>query len=301
MRRRGRGPLLYPVRVLGEVGVVGYGVGLLCVVEVVTSGMCELRGDGCDEGGGGALFDGFVGEDAGGFGGVERFPLLGGEVSLQSGRDTAGVDGVGDDAVGVPQAGRFDGEEGVRGLGLGVGDLGVVAATLEVQVVEVDAGAHVCRRAERYDPRSVPLDCPERQRVMETGGQGEVAEVVGDELQLPACGGSFEAVGDEPGVVDEQVKRAIPCFGEVADRVPAARSSRRTRGRMARVDVSMSSATVTPASVLRTARVTCAPAAVSARGFGPEAGRGSRHDRADAAEVDALEHVGCGAGRGERC
>jgi len=32
---------------------------------------------------------------------------------------------------------------------------------------------------------------------MKSGGQGEVAEVVGGELQLPALGSSFHAAGDE--------------------------------------------------------------------------------------------------------
>jgi len=54
----------------GEVGVVGHGVGLVGVVQIVTSGMAEPRGDGCDEDGGGALFDGRVGEDAGNLGDV---------------------------------------------------------------------------------------------------------------------------------------------------------------------------------------------------------------------------------------
>jgi len=121
------------VWVLREVGVVRHGVGLPRVVEIVTSGVSELRGDGRDDRRGGSLFNGLVGKDAGGFGSVERLPLLGREVSLQSGCDTAGVDRIGDDAVGGPPAGCFDCEEGVRGLGLGVGDLWVVAAALEVE------------------------------------------------------------------------------------------------------------------------------------------------------------------------
>jgi len=52
------------------------------------------------------------------------------------------------DAHRCPPTGRFDGEQRVRGLGLGVRDLRVVSAMFELQVIEVDAGAHVRRRAQ---------------------------------------------------------------------------------------------------------------------------------------------------------
>lgn len=60
-------PFLHAVWVLRKLGVVSHGVGLSRVVEIVTSGMSELRGNGRDDRGGGSLFDGFVGKDAGGF------------------------------------------------------------------------------------------------------------------------------------------------------------------------------------------------------------------------------------------
>lgn len=76
----------------------------------------------------------------------------------------------------------------------------------------------------------------------------------------------MQAAGDESGVVDEQMERTLPCFGESGDReFRSARSSCATRGLVVPVDVSIVSATAPPASVLRTARVTSAPAALSAR------------------------------------
>lgn len=56
------------MRVLREVGVVRHGVGLLCIVEVVASGVSELGGDGRDDAGCGPLLDRLIGEDSGGLG-----------------------------------------------------------------------------------------------------------------------------------------------------------------------------------------------------------------------------------------
>jgi len=69
-------PFLDAVRVLREVGVVRDGVGLLRIVKVMASGVSELRGDGRDDGGGGALLDRFVREDSGGLGRIERLPVV---------------------------------------------------------------------------------------------------------------------------------------------------------------------------------------------------------------------------------
>ena len=59
------------MRVLCEVGVVRHGVGLAGVVKIVTSGVSELRGDGCDDAGRGPLLDRLVSEDSGGLCRVE--------------------------------------------------------------------------------------------------------------------------------------------------------------------------------------------------------------------------------------
>jgi hypothetical protein len=55
-----------------------------------------------------------------------------------------------------------------------------------------------------------------RERAVQAGGQGEVAEVVGGELHLPAFGGAHQRGGHQPGVVDQDVQRARPVRGEGA-------------------------------------------------------------------------------------
>jgi len=47
-----------------------------------------------------------------------------------------------------------------------------------------------------------------------------VTEMVGGELQFPSLSGSFEAARDQSGVVDEQVKRAVPRLDESSDGAP---------------------------------------------------------------------------------
>lgn len=84
------------MRVLREVGIVRHRVGLLPVVEVVTAGVGELGGDGRDDTGGGSLLDRLVREDSGSLGRVERRLLFRREVPLQTRRDTAGIDRVGE-------------------------------------------------------------------------------------------------------------------------------------------------------------------------------------------------------------
>jgi hypothetical protein len=76
-------------------------------------------------------------------------------------------------------------------------------------------------------------------------GQGEVAEVVGAELQLEAVGGMRERRDHHARVVDEQVEIALPAGGELADRgevgevEPAdlGRAGHRRGGRLALGDV----------------------------------------------------------------
>jgi hypothetical protein len=87
-----------------------------------TVGSALVRTQHLNQGGRRTLLDGLVGEDAGGFRGVERFALPLREVPLQPGLDPAGVHRVRHDALGAPPSGRFDGEQRVRGLGLGVRD-----------------------------------------------------------------------------------------------------------------------------------------------------------------------------------
>jgi len=57
-------PLPDAVGVVEQVGVVRHGVGLAAVIQVVAARVGEFRGDCRDEGGGGALLGGLVGEDS---------------------------------------------------------------------------------------------------------------------------------------------------------------------------------------------------------------------------------------------
>ena len=52
---------------------------------------------------------------------------------------------------------------------------------------------------------------------MESGGQGEVAEVVGGELHFPSFGGSLQAAGDQSGIVDQQMQWTVPLLHEACD------------------------------------------------------------------------------------
>src|SRR3984957_15371437 len=122
----------------GDAGVVGGApgdnAGLVAVFEIAAADLVQQRGRGQQHGGGGALLDGLL-------------PFLGGlqaaGVLLQACSDGAGVEGVGVDALIGPAAGGLDSQERVGGLGLAVGDEGVVGAEVEVQVVEDDGGEQV--------------------------------------------------------------------------------------------------------------------------------------------------------------
>ena len=101
---------------------------------------------------------------------------------------------------------------------------------------------------------------PERER--------EVAEVVGGELHFLAARRQCQLwIGHHAGVVDQDVQRSAP--------MPATKARDAATGRRGRVAPTMtaslpvlslmSAATRSPAAVLRTASVTAAPAAASAR------------------------------------
>jgi hypothetical protein len=81
---------------------------------------------------------------------------------------------------------------------------------LPIEVVEVDASHSVPGRGHVHD---APDDVAEQQV-----GQGEVAEMVGTELQLEAVGSAGEWCRHHSGVVDQQVQVAVPARGELADR-----------------------------------------------------------------------------------
>jgi len=103
-------------------------------------------------------------------------------------------------------------------------------------------------------------------------------------------------------VVDEQVKRAVPCFGESRDGVPVGEAElcdSRSDGSGRRLDRVGNG--ITCFGVADGEGYLGAGGGQRTRGFDPDAGRGTRHDRANGAEVDALEHVVCSAGGSESC
>ncbi len=103
-------PLLDAVAIFEQVGIIGHGVGLLAVSKIVPASVGEFEGDGRDEGGGGTLLDRLIDEDSRGLGVGQVIFLFLCEVSLQPGGNAAGVDSVGDDAIGSPATRGFDRE-----------------------------------------------------------------------------------------------------------------------------------------------------------------------------------------------
>jgi len=291
-------PLLDSVAVVEQVCVVGHGVGFASVVEVVPAGVGELRRDRRDEGRGGALLDGLVGEDPGCFRLGQVVLLLLGEVPLQARRHPAGVDGVHDDAVGGPSTRGFDREQRVGGLGLGVRGLRVVGASPEVDVVEDDRGPHVCGGAHRDDTGSVPFAGSGGEGSVQAETEREVAEVVGGELEFPPLRRPGQVTDDHAGVVDQQVQRTGPPLGERGDGA--------TDGEVQRADED-------PAAAGRLGDVGGRPGAGVAVADGegdlgarsrqrtgclhPDPGRCAGDDRAEAGQVQSGDDVGGGAVR----
>ena len=113
---------------------------------------------------------------------------------------------------------------------------------------------------------------------MQAGGEGEVTEVVGGELELPAFRGAEFGGRHHAGVVDEDVERAVPVRDEVGDRLLVGQ--------------------VQP----------CADrdgdfgagGGEDPGGLQSEAGAAAGDDRASAGQVDAVDHLGGGGGWAER-
>ena len=121
--------------------------------------------------------------------------------------------GVNDDAhrvrVGALEtAVEFESEEKVRELGAAVGGPGFVVV-LPVEVVKVHGGSAVRDGADGDDARRhgrIGL----KDRGEQEAGEGEVAEMVGAELELESVGGEAAfGQGHYAGVVDEQVEAAV--------------------------------------------------------------------------------------------
>lgn len=114
--------------------------------------------------------------------------------------------GVGHDAPAVLSAEpvQFDREHQRRALGLGVGGVGRVAA-LEVGVLKVDPADPGGQAAQRHHSRA--LRGP--QQWQQVCGQGEVAQMVGTELQFESFGGGVALWRlHDAGVVHQDVDRA---------------------------------------------------------------------------------------------
>ena len=108
---------------------------------------------------------------------------------------------------------------------------------------------------------------PRPQPAQEEAGEGEVAEVVGADLQLEAVGGLAPRRGHHAGVVDQQVEAGRrERLGEGAHRGQVGKVElRHVRRRAGGRRRGSTSAAASPFSVLRHASVTAAPARASSR------------------------------------
>lgn len=144
----------------------------------------------------------------------EQGPLLVPHMPLEVGADPAGHHRVGQDPVVGPPVARLDGEQRVGGLRLPVRQPWVVGTLDEVDVVEDDRREQMRTGAHRHHAGPAGLD----QCAVQTGGEGEVPEVVDGELELPALFGTGLGCRHHPRVVDQDVQWPGPCGRERADR-----------------------------------------------------------------------------------
>jgi len=100
---------------------------------------------------------------------------------------------------------------------------------------------------------------------VQAGGQGEVAQMVGGELISQPCGVRISGVAMMPALLTRMCSGSSQLAVNAATAPWSASSSGATRTRVLPVPAAMSSAVCRPASRLRTARVTSAPALASAR------------------------------------
>jgi len=163
--------------------------------------------------------------------------------------------------ISLAQLIQRDSEQDVGCLGLAVGLPRVIGAVLEMDVVEHHVAVDVPHRADRDHPGA-----PGRgQRAAQSGGQGEVAEVIDGELHLPATSVAHQWGGHDAGVVDQDVQRSRPAPYEGRDRCRLGQVSGAIRTGLFPVLPMMSSAARRPASASRTASVTSAFALAKAR------------------------------------
>ena len=121
-------------------------------------------------------------------------------------------------------------------------------------------------RAQRHDPRLDPAVRASGKGVMQPGGEGEVPDVVGRELELAAAVGQLTRwQRHHSGVVDEQMQRPVPggderVHGVEVGEVESADPDGLVAGRAADIDSGP-----LDGGVSRTASITSAPVAASAR------------------------------------
>lgn len=128
--------------------------------------------------------------------------LLLGQVPLEGREDAARVQGERPYARVPAEPVELHGEQHVRRLRLPVRPPLVVAGA-PVHVVPADAGGVVAGGGDRHDPR--PARCDHRPQPVD---QGEVAEVVGRELSLPAGADPRLGAGHDARAVDDDVDGA---------------------------------------------------------------------------------------------
>ncbi len=138
------------------------------------------------------------------------------------------------------------------------------------------------------------------QRLVQTGGEGEVAQVVGGELPFPSLFGVLLGAGHDARVVHQDVQRAPPGGGESGD----GRGIGQVEMREAHLLIARRCGDVLGDAFARR-RVPDSEGDCRARGgqgpgrLGPEAGGGAGDHRTTAGEIDALRHLGSRAGETE--
>jgi len=132
-------------------------------------------------------------------------------------------------------------------------------------------------------------------------GQGEVAEVVGGELHLPALGRTHLGRCHQARVVDQDVQRAVPRGGERRDRRLVGKIQRRDQDLLVagRRDDVLGGA-LSGRQIADRERDLRARARQGPGGLDADPGCPSGHDDAAAGEIDAVDHLGGGGLGAER-
>jgi hypothetical protein len=150
--------------------------------------------------------------------------------------------------------------------------------------------------------------CPAggRECAMQSGGQCEVAEMIGGELELPTLRRSGQRAGHDPGIVDQDVHRLVPRGDERRDRCRVGEVNRRDQD----VGVAGGGLDLRGDALSRVGGADreghlCTRGGECARGFEADAGCPTGHDDPTAGQVDSGDDL-CGGGSplegcGDRC